>query len=62
MVPDLTQRERLAAAAEGSVRAEGLAPSAHAIELVAEMVRGTRSAAEVRLELLAKHTVKAQRR
>ncbi len=62
MVSDLATKGRLAAAAEGSVRAEGLNPSAQARKLVAEMVRGSRSAEEVRRELIAKHTVKAHRR
>lgn len=55
MVSDLATRQRLAAAAEGSVRAEGLNPSARARELVDEMVRGNRSADEVVRELLAKY-------
>ncbi len=56
MVSDLATKERLAAAAEGSVRAEGLSPSAQAKELVAEMVRGSRSAEEVRRELIVRIT------
>jgi hypothetical protein len=57
MVSDLVTRERLAAAAEGSVRAEGLNPSAQAKELVAEMIRGERRADDVVGELLAKYKV-----
>jgi hypothetical protein len=48
----------MTAAAEGSVRAEGLQPSAAVKQLVLEVARGTRSAAEVRRSLIEKHTVK----
>jgi hypothetical protein len=55
MVPDLASRLRLAAAAEGSVRAEGLNPSARAKQLVSEVVKGERSADDVVRELLSKY-------
>ncbi len=52
VISDLAIKERLAASAEGSVRAEGLNPSVRARELVAEMVKGDRSADDVVRELL----------
>ncbi|MDR0959948.1 MAG: antitoxin VbhA family protein [Propionibacteriaceae bacterium] len=58
MISDVATRERMTAAAEGSVRAEGLQPSAAVKQLVLEVARGTRSAAEVRRSLIEKHTVK----
>jgi hypothetical protein len=61
MVSDPATRQRLAAAAEGSVRAEGLNPSARTKELVAEVMSGATSAADARRELLAKYTSKARR-
>ena len=61
MVSTLATRMKLVAAAEGSVRAEGLNPSARAKELVAEMVSDIKRADDVLRELVDQHTVKPQR-
>ncbi len=61
MVSDLATRERLAAAAEGSVRAEGLNPSVRARELVAEMVKGDRIESLKKGETFIVHQIAGKR-
>jgi uncharacterized protein (DUF2252 family) len=58
MVNNRTDLRRLAASAAGSVRAEGLNPSANAQELVEAMLDGTKSAAEALRELVDAHQSK----
>ncbi|MDR2382172.1 MAG: antitoxin VbhA family protein [Bifidobacteriaceae bacterium] len=61
MVTNLEDRRKLADAAAGSVRAEGLAPSPHAQSLVDRMVDGSVSADEALLELVERHRTKTPR-
>ncbi|MDR1767140.1 MAG: hypothetical protein LBR32_01700 [Propionibacteriaceae bacterium] len=61
MVTNLAILKRLAAAAAGSVRAEGRDPSPDARKAVDEMLLGMKTIDEVRQELLVRYQVKAAR-
>jgi hypothetical protein len=61
MVANSAMLKRLAAAAAGSVRAEGRDPSPEARKAVDEMLSGTRTIDEVRQALRQRYQVKAER-